>query len=287
MQFTCMSALWVFLSEPTPERTMLARTLVACGLIGFSNGFVSGYIVLRRSALEIGTLSHAIFPGLVGLGLNQWVGLLGAVGAALLVGLGSLFVSRSSRIDQNTALSILYTTAFAGGLLLLPHFQEGQKLKDNWLFGSVSVMSNADLWIAFGISATALLVLTACQRPLLVLLFDPPVAASLGVPVRLMNYLLFGIVILVLVSSLQAVGCILSVGLLVTPAATVYLLTNDARALFWGGGLVGAGSCLAAVAVGFWLNWSFSSTIILILGGLFFMALLWSPRYGIIMRRKV
>jgi len=277
-----------FLEEPIAKRALLA-----CFMIGFSNGFVSGYVVLRKSALKIGTLSHSLLPGLalavLLFGLTQWSALAGAVFAAMMVGLGSLFVARTSRIDQDTALGILYTAAFAGGYILLSKMSIRQKL-DEWLFGSIVGMADADLWIAFGISALAVLSLTALQRPLLILLFEPNVAASLGVPVRFLNYALFGIVILVLISSLQAVGCILSVGLLVAPAATVYLFTDNAKTLFWGGGIIGALGSVAAFFLSYPLGWHISSTIILVLGALFVLAYIFSPRYGIlaqVLRRRV
>lgn len=229
-----MSTITDFLAEPIAKRALLA-----CLMIGFANGFVSAFVVLRKSALKIGTISHSLLPGLAVAiliaGLNQWSALTGAIFAALIVGLGSIFLSRTSRLDQDTAMGVLYTSAFAAGLLILKNLDVRQKL-DEWLFGSIISMADSDLWIAFGISAIAVISLTILQRPLLIYLFEPNIAASLGVPVRLLNYATFAITILVLVSSLQAVGCILSVGLMVAPAATMYLLTNNARALFWGEG---------------------------------------------------
>jgi ABC-type Mn2+/Zn2+ transport system permease subunit len=181
-------------------------------------------------------------------------------------------------------MGILYTTAFAGGYLILTQLNVRQKL-DEWLFGSIVGMADSDLWIAFGISAIAVLALTALQRPLLIYLFEPNIAASLGVPVRFLNYATFAITILVLISSLQAVGCILSVGLMVAPAATVYLFTNNARTLFWGGGVIGGLGSVAAFFISYPLGWSMSSTIILVLGALFLLAYILSPRYGLFSKR--
>lgn len=272
-----------FLAEPIARRALLA-----CLMIGFANGFVSAFVVLRKSALKVGTLSHALLPGIalavLLVGLTQWSALAGAIFAALLVGLGSIFLSRTSRLDQDTSMGILYTTAFAGGYLILTQLNVRQKL-DEWLFGSIVGMADSDMWIAFGISALAVISLTALQRPLLIYLFEPNIAASLGVPVRFLNYATFGITILVLISSLQAVGCILSVGLMVAPAATVYLLTNNARALFWGGGLIGAAGSVIAFFLSYPLGWSVSASIIVVLGGLFLLAYIFSPRYGLFSKR--
>jgi manganese transport system permease protein len=279
-----MSTFADFLDEPIAKRALLA-----CAIIGFSNGFTSAFVVLRKSALQMGTLSHGLLPGIalavLLMGLTQWSALAGAVFAALIVGLGSLLVSRTSRLDQDTALAVLYTTSFAGGLIILAKLATRQKL-DEWLFGSIVGMADSDLWIAFGISALSVITLVALQRPLLILLFEPNVAASLGVPVRAINYALFGIVILVLISSLQAVGCILSVGLLVTPAAIVYLCTDSARALFIGGGIIGALGAVAAFFLSYPLGWNIGSTIVLVLGTLFVLAYLFSPRYGLFSKRK-
>lgn len=269
-----------FLAEPIAKRALLA-----CLMIGFANGFVSAFVVLKKSALKIGTLSHALLPGIalavMMFGLTQWSALGGAIFAAMLIGLGSVFLARTSRLDQDTAQGILYTTAFAGGYILLTRMNIRQKL-DEWLFGSIVGMSDSDLWIAFGISAFAVLTLTALQRPLLIYLFEPNIAASLGVPVRFLSYALFAVVILVLISSLQAVGCILSVGLLVAPAATVYLFSDNAKTLFWGGGIIGAVGSVTAFFLSYPLGWHISSTIILVLGGFFLISYIFSPRYGLL-----
>lgn len=273
-----------FLHEPLAQ-----RSLWACGVIGFSNGFVSALVVLRRSSLQIGTLSCALLPGIalaiLIFGLFQLSILLGAVMAGLMVGLGSLFVSRTSRMDHDTALSVLHTTAFALGYIILIGLGLQQKV-DDWLFGSIMSMGNADLWIAYCIGAIAVLSITALQRPLLIALFDPRAAATMGIPTRALNYGIFALIILVLVSSLQAVGAFLTLGLLVAPAATMYLLTDRAAWLFWGGGLIGGLGAIAAFFLSFPLGWHLGATIIVVLGTLFLLAYIFSPRYGLLRRRK-
>ncbi|MGB3120234.1 MAG: metal ABC transporter permease, partial [Verrucomicrobiales bacterium] len=260
---------------------------LACVMIGFGNGYVSALVVLRRSSLKMGTISHSLLPGIavavLFFGLTQWSVLGGAAIAALLVGLGSLFLSRTSRLDQETALGVLYTASFAAGMLILRTLGLQQKL-DEWLFGSIVGMNDSDMWIAYGITFGTVLFLTTLMRPLLIFLFEPNVAQSLGVPVRLLNYGVFAVVILVLVSSLQAVGCILSVGLLTIPAATMRLLTNDARWMFWGGGLIGALGATVAFFLAYPLDWDISSTIIVVLGLFALLAYLFSPSQGLLLR---
>ncbi len=273
-----------FMSEPIARRALLAGVM-----IGFANGYISGFILLRRSALQISTVSCTLLPGIAVavllFGLSQWSVLTGAVVAALLVGLGSLFVARTSRVDEDSSLGVIHTAAFAAGYLILVQMGLQQKI-DDWLFGSIMGLSNSDLWISFFISAATVCTLTALRRPLLIHLFEPDIAASLGINGKALNYALFALVILVLVSSLQAVGAILSVGLLITPAATIYLLTDKPQLLFWGSGLLGGVSAFLAFFISFPLNWHISSTIILVLGAFFVLAYLFSPKYGLLFRGK-
>ena len=264
------------------------RALLAALLIGGTNGYASAFVVLRKSALKIGSLSHALLPGIAVAiliaGLGAGVTFLGALIAALLIGLGSLAVSRGSRLDQDSALAILYTAAFSGGIILLRRLGVTQEM-DAWLFGNIMGLRDIDLWTNWGISFAALGLLTALHRPLLMTLVDPDVAATLGVPVRALNYLLFAVLIVVLVSSLQAVGCMLALGLMVTPAAIIYLLTDSTNALFWGGALLGALASAAAVLLGWWLNIEQGPAIVLLLGLLFVIAFIFSPRYGLLSPR--
>jgi len=263
------------------------RAVVAALLIGCTNGYMSAFVVLRKSALKVGSLSHALLPGIavaiLVAGLHDWSVFLGSLFAALLIGLGSLAVSRGSRLDQDSALAILYTAAFSGGIILLRRLGVAQEMQE-WLFGNIMGLRDGDLWTNFWISCGALGVLTALHRPLLMTLFDAEVAATLGVPVRALNYLLLAVLIVVLISSLQAVGCMLALGLLVAPAATVYLLTDSTNALFWGGSLLGGLASVLAVLIGWWFNIEQGPAIVLVLGTVFLVVLLLGPKYGLLRR---
>ncbi len=272
---------WLF--EPFHHEFM-QRALLGCALIGFTNGYLSAFIVLRRLALMADALSHSLLPGLaVGIlifGFSPVSIFVGGLVAAMLVALGSEIISRSSRIKEETALAVLYTLAFSAGIVLLS-FAHVQVELEHYLFGNILGLSNADLWITYAISLTILPALVALQRPLLVMLFEPSVARSQGVNVVALNYLLITFLVLAMISSLQAVGVILALGLLVAPAATIYLFSDSCPALFWGGGIVGAtGSCLGLL-ISYWLNIPAGACIVLLLGLTFFAAYICSPQYGV------
>jgi len=260
------------------------RALIAAALIGFTNGFVSGFVLLRRSSLSLSALGHTMLPGIVIVvlitgTLNQAGAFIGALLASLVVGLGSIAVTRGSRLPQSTALAIFFTTAFALGIVLLEYTHTSQNLED-WLFGNILSVSDTDLKVFFSIATFTLMSATLFMRPLLLTLFEPNVAAVQGVNVRAMNYLLYSLMIFALMASFQAVGSVLSIGLLVTPGAIVSLFTNNTKRLFWGGGIVGSISAVTAVLISVPLDIGSGPAIVLVLGILFLIAYLISPNSG-------
>lgn len=273
----------------TEMSNLLLAPLIAATVIGFANGFFSGFVNLRRNALSVSALSHTMLPGiavavLITQELTQANAFIGALFACILVGLGSVLVSRNSRIPEGTALAVLYTSAFAGGVALLPHLPIVASLHD-WLFGDIALISRNDLNLIFIISTLSLILSNLFMRPLLLTMFEPNVAAAQGVPVRAMQYLIFTLLILMLVASLQAVGCVLSVSLLVAPSAIMLLFTDSTQKIFWGGAIVGALSGAGGVLISQLIDIQSGQAIVILLGILFLLAFTLSPRYGILKSR--
>ena len=259
------------------------RALLAAALIGFTNGCVSGFVLLRKSSLTLSALSHTMLPGIVIVvlitgTLTQAGAFLGALIASLIVGLGSIALTRNTRLPQSTALAIFVTTAFALGVILVKYTHTSQNLEE-WLFGSILSVSDSDLIVFYGIACFTLLSATLFMRPLLLILFEPSVASVQGVKVRWMNYLLYIMMILALMASFQAVGSILSIGLLVIPGAIVSLFTNDTKWLFIGGGIVGSLSAVFAVILSVPLDIPTGPTIVMVLGSLFLVSCLIKHNY--------
>lgn len=275
-----------WLTEPIHFEFM-QRALLGCLLIGFTNGFLSAFIVLRRMALLADALSHSLLPGLavgaIFFGLAPMGLFAGAVCAAGLVALGGQLLSRSSRLKDDTAIAALYTIAFALGILLLNYSKVRVDLH-HFLFGNILGLTDMDLWISYGISAVTMLLLVSQQRALLLCLFDPTVATSQGIPVTRLMYLLMTLMVLAMISSLQAVGVVLSLGLLVLPGATVYLWCDSFDAMAWGGGILGMFGSGAGLWISYWANISSGPAIVLVLGVFLIISYLFSPRYGIFIR---
>ncbi len=273
------------------ENFFFQQALIAGAVIGFSNGFFSGFVNLRKQSLSVSALSHTMLPGIA---LAIWItgeltqlnAFLGAIFAALLVGIGSLLVSRNSRVPQGTALAILYTSTFAAGVAALPFLPVKTEL-EHWLFGNILTVSQADLYTVFIVGGLTLVLSTLFMRPLILTLFEANVAAAQGVPTRAMQYLSVLMLILMLVSSLQSVGCALSVGLLVAPAAIMLFYTNNTTALFWGGGIIGATASVSGILLsGVIEQLSPGPSILMILGTLFILSFIFSPLYGLLSLKK-
>ncbi|MEP6670516.1 MAG: metal ABC transporter permease [Chthoniobacter sp.] len=277
-----------WLTEPFHHEFM-RRVIVGGALVGFTNGFLGAFVVLRRLALMADSLSHSLLPGLaVALllfGLAPIGLFFGALVAALIVAVGAQMIARSSRLKEDTALGALYTVAFSLGVVLIGFVKVRVSLL-HYLFGNILGLSNSDLWIIYGISLVVVPLLAGLQRPLLLTLFDPTVAASQGIRVNWLNFVLMVSLVLTMIASLQAIGVIMLLGLLIAPAATVYLLCDSYPAMLWGGGAIGMfGSC-TGLLLSYRLNLPSGACIVLVLGIILLAAYLFSPRYGLFRRLR-
>jgi len=273
---------WLF--EPFQYDFML-RALVVCVLIGFTNGFLGAFVVLRRLALMADALSHSLLPGLavaaIFVGLSPGGLMIGGLIAAAIVAVGGQMIARSSRIKDETAIASLYIIAFAIGIVLIRYARVRVDL-DGFLFGNILGVADSDLVTSFVISVVILLVLMALHRPLLVALFEASVARTQGIPVTALLAALVLMIVLAMLSSLQAVGVLLSLGLLILPAATMYLLSDSYQLLSWGAAVLGVVGAVAGLILSYWANIPSGPAIVMVLGTGFILAYLFSPKYGVI-----
>lgn len=261
------------------------RALLAAVMIGFMNGYVGGYVVLRRGALFAESLAHTLFPGVaVGAlvaGLNPYSALIGAFIMAMVIGLGSEGIAANSRIDRDASMAVLVTAGFAAGLLLLRRMATSVRIED-YLFGNILGIADWDLWFVFMAGGVVLSALILFQRPLQIHVFSPELAASQGLSVKLLDYLMSAAVVITMVASLQAVGTLLAIGLLVAPAATLYLYLDSTGVILWGGGILGVLIAVAAVIISNVVNIPTGPAMMILLASVFVIGFVLSPRYGLL-----
>ena len=213
------------------------KALIGGGLVAIVCGVIGCFVILRRMAFLGDALSHAMLAGVTsgylfmqivfGIEAHAPGMLVGSIVAGLItVGLIG-FVSKVSRIKEDTAIGIMYTGIFAVGGVLASVFSHRIHLDlYHFVTGMVLGVEDADLWMMAVVTAVVLAIVILFFRYFQITTFDPVMAASLGIPVVAIDYLLTTCTSLVVVSAVSIVGVILVVGLLVTPAATAYLLSD-------------------------------------------------------------
>ncbi len=245
------------LLEPL-QYAFMVRGLAAAVLVGIVCAVVGTYVVLRGMAFFGDALAHSILPGvavgyLVGGGARGplfWWAMLAAVLSA--VGIGAL--SRGTKIREDTATGVIFAGMFALGVALISTVRSYSVDLAHFLFGDILGVSSGDLWRIVIFGGIILLAVVALYKEFLVLSFDPILAATLRLPARLLDNLLIVLIAVAIVVSLQAVGVALMVAMLVTPAATAYLLTHRLPTMM----ALAAGIAAFSGVVGLYLSYYFS-----------------------------
>ena len=261
------------------------RALIASALVGVVCAVVGTYVVLRGVAFIGDAIAHAGFPGVVAaymLGIPTYFGAaVAAVGTALAIGL----VTKRAGIRQDTVIGVMFAGTFAFGIFLFSTIKGYVADLFSFLFGNVLAISPTDLTALVILGLGVIGIVALMWKELLYATFDPLGAAASGIKVDRLEYLFLALVALTIVVSLQAVGIILVVAMLITPAATAQMLTVRFMRLMLLAAVVGIASAVAGLYLSYWLNVASGATIVLVQTGLFLLALVVGPR-GLIARRR-
>ena len=261
------------------------RALVASALVGVVCAVVGTYVVLRGVAFIGDAIAHAGFPGVVAAYLLGVPFYLGAAVAAVGTALASGVVTKRAGIRQDTAIGVLVAGTFAFGVFLFSSIKGYVADLFSFLFGNVLAISPSDLVALVILGLGVIGVVALLWKELLYATFDPLGAAASGIKVDRLEYLFLALVALTIVVSLQAVGIILVVAMLVTPAATAQMLTVRFMRLMLLAAIVGIASAVIGLYLSYWLDVASGATIVLVETALFLVALVVGPR-GVIARRR-
>jgi manganese/iron transport system permease protein len=285
-----IEALWAPLTE-----TYFQKALIGGCAVALVSGVVGCLVVLRRMAFLGDALSHAMIAGVAGgyLAMKLLFGieahapsmLLGSLIAAVITVALIGLVSRVSRVKEDTAIGIMYTGVFALGVVVVSIFR-GYIHIDlmHFIMGDILGVADSDLWASVLVCAGVLTVLVLFFRHFQLATFDPVMAASTGLPVLLLDYALTGCVSLVVVSAVSMVGVILVVGLLITPAATAYLLSDRLDRMMLLAALFGVTSVIGGLYLCVWLDSAGGGAVMLFCTLQFLVVLVLAPRYGVLAR---
>lgn len=275
--------------------TYFQKALIGGSIVAIVAGVVGCLVVLKRMAFLGDALSHAMIAGVAG-GYLVMKLLFGAEAHAPGMLLGSLiaaiatvalisFVSRISRVKEDTAIGIMYTGIFALGVVVVSIFRHYIHIDlMHFIMGDILGVADSDLWVSAFVAATVLTILIFFFRHFQLATFDPIMAASIGLPVLLIDYVLTTCVSLVVVSAVSMVGVILVVGLLITPAATAYLLCDRLDRMMWLAALFGVTSVVGGLYLCVWLDSAGGGAIMLFCTLQFLVVLAVAPKYGLFAR---
>ncbi len=268
----------------------MLRGLAAAIMVGIVCATVGTYVVLRGMAFFGDALAHAILPG-VAVGylvsgsargaLFWW-----ALGTAILTALGIGAIGRETKVKEDTAIGIIFAAMFALGIALISRTQSYAVDLAHFLFGDVLGVSAGDLALTAGFGGLVILTIVALYKEFLVISFDPVLAATLRIPSSLLHYLLLALIAITIVVSLQTVGIALMVAMLVTPAATAYLLTQRLPVMMGLAALLGAAAGVAGLYLSYYAGIASGAAIVLVSSAFFVLAVLFAPGRGVLTGRR-
>jgi ABC-type Mn2+/Zn2+ transport system permease subunit len=263
----------------------MQNALLAVLILGVVSGVIGAFVVVRGMAFLTDALGHAILPGVAVAYLSGGVHgplLLGAAIAGSVTAMVIGFFTRGAKLREDTAIGIVFTGALALGLAILSLRKATAVDLEELLVGNILAISGDDLRVILVVALVILALVIAFYKELLIVAFDPVLGATLQYPTGALHYLLLFMLAMTAVIAIQAVGVILIAAMMVTPAATAYLLVRRLHLMM----IVGALLCCFSGVVGVFLSWhlsmSSSAAIVLTMTALFLIAFLFAPRRGVV-----
>ncbi|WP_395018332.1 metal ABC transporter permease [Dongia sp.] len=280
------------LIAPFAEFTFMRRALIACIAISLSAGPIGSFLVLRRMSLMGDAMSHAVLPGVaVGFmlfGLALWPMALGGLAASLLVALLAGLVSRVTPLKEDASLAGFYLISISSGVLIISLHGSNVDLL-HILFGSLLGVDDKSLLLVAGAATLTLIAFAVIYRPLVVECFDPGflrVAAGgrAAGPGAIAHLVFLVLVVINLVAGMQALGTLMSVGLLLLPAAAARLWAGSVGGLILTTSGIAMASSLLGLVLSYHLNTPSGPAIVLVAGFLYLASLAFGQRGGLVRR---
>jgi ABC-type Mn2+/Zn2+ transport system permease subunit/Mn-dependent DtxR family transcriptional regulator len=274
-----------YILEPV-QYEFIQRALIASITIGISCGLIGTYIMLRRMSLIGDALAHAVLPGVVVsfmvAGKSEIALFVGAVVSGILTVLLIGFVNRNSKIKEDTSIGIIFTGAFALGILLVSQLKQVHIDLSSYLFGDVLGVSTGDITLSLIIMGVIVICILLFYKQLLLTSFDPTMAMTIGISTTLVHYMLMTLLSMSIVAGLQSVGVILIIAMLITPPATAYLLSDNLKKILFLSAFLGMISAVIGLYLSYHFNFASGASIVLVAVTLFLLAFLFSPKEGVV-----
>ena len=265
-----------------PDLRFLPKALLVSMMASVVAGVIGTYVVLRGMAFIGDAVAHAVFPGLaVAFVIQGNLVLGGAVAGGPTPILVAIF-SQNRRLKEDSIIGVFFVAAFALGIVIISFAPGYAGSLQQFLFGSITGIPDEDVIVVAVTAVVLLLMVFVLHKEFVAVTLDREMARSTGLPVFTLDLVLYVMVAIAIVISIQTIGNILVLALLITPAAAARLLTDRLVVMMLVAPIIGAGSAL----VGLYLSWSFDlpagGTIVLVATAVFLLAWVFAPRHGLI-----
>ena len=259
----------------------LQNALITSVMVGISAGIIGSFIILRGMSLMGDAISHAVLPGVA---LSYMLGSSYIIGATVF-GMASAaligFVTKHSRLKNDTAIGIVFSAFFALGIILISFARSSTDLY-HILFGNVLAVRDSDMFLTAAVLVIVLIAVLLFYKQLKLTSFAPTIAKSYGWNISAINYGLMFLLTLVAVTSLQTVGTILVIAMLITPAATAYQLTDKLLVMIVLSTVFGTLSSIVGLYFSYSYNLPSGATIVMAAAVFFIVAFIFAPKKGLI-----
>jgi manganese/iron transport system permease protein len=263
----------------------MRRALAISALVGAVCGLLSCYVVLKGWSLMGDALSHAVVPGVVIAWLAGIPFAVGAFASGMVAALVMAGLRERTPIREDAVIGVVFTAFFGLGLFLMSLYPSDIRLR-TIIFGNVLGIADEDIVQMAIIAVVVLAALALRGRDLMLSLFDPTqLVVAGGSPAR-MRILLLVLLAATAVAGLQAVGAVLVIGMLVTPGATAYLLTDRFGRMAALASGIGALTGLLGAYGSYFLDGSTGGSIVALQAALFVVVLVFAPKHGILASRR-
>ncbi|MCU8595227.1 MULTISPECIES: anchored repeat-type ABC transporter permease subunit [Streptomyces] len=279
-----MSAVVDFLTDPW-QHLFMRRAIEVAVMCGVVSGVVGAHVVLRGMAFIGDAVSHSVFPGVAVAFVFQFNLVIGGAVAGLLTALAVAVFSQNRRLKEDTVIGVFFAAAFGLGIVILSTAPGYSGSLESFLFGQILGISDADVVTVAVTGLVLLAIAAAVHKELVTVSLDRETARAAGLPVFALDVVLYVLVTVTVVISLQAVGNILVLALLITPAACARLLTDRIGVMMLLAPVIGGASAVTGLYLSYTFNLAAGGLIVLVVTAVFVLCWLFAPRHGLLTGR--
>ncbi len=263
----------------------MQQALVIALLVSISAGALSCLLVLKGWSLMGDAVSHAVLPGIVIAYLLNIPMIIGAFVSGMLCALSTGYLTDNTRLKEDTVMGVVFSGLFALGIALFTKIHTDLHL-DHVLFGDVLGVSWSDIIFTACLTGPAFIIVILKRRDLMLFAFDPQHARVVGLNTGLLHYGLLSILSLIIVASIDAVGIILVIAVLIAPGAISFQLCKRFEHMLWWSIAICIVACVSGITLSYHLDSAPAPTIVVILSLIFILSFLFAPEKGLLGQRQ-